>query len=120
MFRVRPLGPDRISRWTQAGSNRRPFDCQSNALPAELWARGQKSSAEFVVVRPIDLAVLVVEGWSQAKVRDTTAGPKRRRQEVTPVGVRTEGCDRVDLVVRISPDAHPLACASAREAANEN
>ena len=26
-----------ISWWSQAGSNRRPLECHSSALPAELW-----------------------------------------------------------------------------------
>ena len=30
-------GPDRLSWWSQTGSNRRPPACKAGALPTELW-----------------------------------------------------------------------------------
>jgi hypothetical protein len=33
------LAPALRERWSQPDSNRRPFACKANALPAELWPR---------------------------------------------------------------------------------
>lgn len=38
--------------WSQAGSNRRPLECHSSALPAELWPHGpERAAADRVVCR---------------------------------------------------------------------
>src|ERR1700755_507138 len=40
-----------FSRWSQAGSNRRPPGCDPGALPAELWPRAANSVAAAAFTR---------------------------------------------------------------------
>jgi hypothetical protein len=46
-------------RWSQPDSNRRPFGCKPNALPAELWPR--TSECRRVVAEGVDQPGSVVE-----------------------------------------------------------
>src|SRR5205814_7332267 len=73
------LAPKRIYRlesdwWSQSGSNRRPLECHSSALPTELWPHFRQSPAPFPAKRS-------GAGWNTAPLVQAASNPALRQYQ---------------------------------------
>ena len=84
--------------WSQPGSNRRPRDCQSRALPTELWPQeSPNSTVEVELLSPVHADVLVVSTWLESKLQTRTSRDLVDWNEEAPIEIDGICGDRVDL-----------------------
>src|SRR5439155_1324451 len=92
----------RRGKWSRRDSNPWPFDCQSNALPAELRPQQRpQCSVEREIVGPVDPRTLVVPRRGQTYLDERALAQPVNREVEAAVEVAAVRRDGVDLVAGV-------------------